>query len=277
LFDNKGPDMSLPHSPAVLLLSIATDAATHTTAPQRTCEESVEGFAQFLSECGLAATWISHSPADWPYSAKVSPQRGRQELALCAARGSDTIVGRQSLGEELRRQIVRLRAAGCGATTLFAADNLSTQQHELLAKYGVTAVCAMGDTGTLARPSALRLANRWLLPMAARSLTVPQKLRWGLWQMPQGVHLAREGARQVRNCIDRTVAESGITHLHVDLMAINNQGSRAFDQVTSVLRQVASYADRGRLRAQTMGETAARLSRPKVTVPACSILRKAAA
>jgi hypothetical protein len=269
--------MSLPHSPAVLLLSVATDAVTSTAATQRACQESVETVAQFLSEYDLAATWVSHSPADWPYSAKVSPQRGRQELALCAARGSHTIVGRQSLGEELRRQIVRLRATGCGATTLFAADSLSTQQHELLAKYGVTAVCAMDNTGTSARPSALRLANRWLLPMASRSLAIPQKLRWGLWQMPQAVHLVREGARQVRNCIDRTVAESGMTHLHVDLGAINDQGSRAFEQVTSVLRQVASFADRGRLRTQTMGETAARLSRPKVTVPACSILRKAAA
>jgi hypothetical protein len=156
---------------------------------------------------------------------------------------------------------------------------LTSDQYQLLVKYGVAAI-HVAESGLAAETLPARgrwQPSRWLLPMAARVNEIPQKLRWGLWRMPQALDVAREGVKRSRLAVDRAVAAGDMVHLHVDLAEATDQRSRLLDDVRSVVRQVASYADQGRLRTETLSSAAAGLSRQRVAAPACSILRRRAA
>src|SRR6185437_7807862 len=120
------------------------------------------------------------------------------------------------------------------------------------------------DRGVAARTSTSRLrrASQWLLPLASHTSSIPQKLRWGLWRMPQAISLASEGAWRVRHAIDRAVATADMVHLEIDLSSIT-EGRRQVEDVESVVRQIASYARQGRLQTQTLAAAAAALSQPR--------------
>ncbi len=198
--------------------------------------------------------------------------KSRQSLALLLPAH-----GGQAMAEQLRREALRAHVAGIPLSTVFATGPLASDYHHLLVKYGVTAVHVADGEDAAASPGKLRRASQWLLPMAARASEMPQKLRWGLWRMPRAVSLARAGAWPVRHSIDRAVAAGDMIHLHVDLASITDRRRRLMDDVESVMRQVASYAGQGRLSTQTLAATAAALTSPRVSAPACSILRKRAA
>ena len=180
--------------------------------------------------------------------------------------------------EEVRYKILCARAGGINISTLFVDDSSCCQRHDLLAKYGVTAICsadeeAHGSASATRRGSVGRLFS----PLATRTLMGPQKLRWGLWKMPAAVSIAAQGARAHATC-----ARLRSRKWRVDSPALRPAGTgqrwaRRPAPIDALLRQVAHYEHSGRMQTQTAMETAARLSRPRGGVSACSILRQRAA
>jgi len=268
--------MLSPRGPAVLLLSLSSECCEPQADRRQRDGEAVEAILSLLVEHSLAATWASRSPIDGTYAAAIAAHP-RQELALWAGPSDNSDQGRQAAGEQVRRQLLRSRAEGLSISTLFATDGMLAPDDALLVKCGIAAVCPIVEPARPSGPTGLSRATRWLLPGISHSFEAPQKLRWGLWRMPAPVSLAHEGVRRVRRAIDRAVASAGMLHVHIDLPALSAAGRRSIGQIDTVVRQLASTRDRGRLRTQTMTETAVSLSRPRAPVPACSILRKKAA
>jgi hypothetical protein len=253
----------------VLLLSLSADTVSADAQPIRAAADTILGT---LIDHDVAATWGHRSPVDSPWAATIAREHPRQALALSLPAQAG-----QATAEQLRREALRSRAAGVPLSTVFAAGTLTSDDHHLLVKYGVTAIYVADGEYAAAAPGKLRRASRWLLPMAARASEMPHKLRWGLWRMPSAVSLARDGAWPVRHAIDCAVAACDMIHVHIDLASITDRRRRLMDEIESVVRQIVSYTGQGKLHTETLGATAAALTNPRVSAPACSILRKRAA
>ena len=257
--------------PAVLMVSVSAESPMRDSRTAATNARSVEAVFDLLAGRDIAATWRSQSPIRSPLAGRIAQGQTRQEIGLAVSSQA-----RETLAIEVRRETLTARAGGINLSTVFADEALSADRHELLTKYGITAVAEVGQQASAGYVSSNKLwqASRWLLPLAAHVAHRPQNLRWGLWRMPTAMHLATAGAWQVRHAVDSAVATGGTLHLHVDLEATP---SRLLGDLESVIRQIDSHASRGRLTTQTMSTVVARLSRPRVVAPACSILRKRAA
>jgi hypothetical protein len=259
---------------ATLMISVAADEGL--PPDSRPLDEAVSALAQRLVDQNLAATWTSRAPADWRHTAQLA-REPRQEIAVTIGRrgvAADDCPF-TSGSEEVRRQILRSRAAGVDVSTLFFSDSTSCERHDLLAKYGITAICAI-ESRRLASPPKSGL-GRLLLPFTTESLASAQKLRFGLWKMPTAIDLALLGARRTRRAVDRAMSGAAMTPLHFDLPAVLSRGATSFEAIDSLLRHVTRQVQSGRLVTQTMKEAAACLSRTRRGVSACSILRKQAA
>ena len=233
--------MRASSSSAVVLLSLSANARSSGGSAQSVTAVT-ESMLSFLVEHDVAATW--GTPRRSTSSTLLrSARHPRQALAISlAADDGPRIV------EQLRREALG-RAAGLAVASAFAPRPLSNDQYQLLVKYGVAAI-HIAESGLAAQTPAARgvwRSSRWLLPLAARANEIPQKLRWGLCRMPQAIDLAREGAKRSRQAVDRAVAAGEMVHLHVDLAGAKDTHSRLLDDVRSVVRQIASYADQGRL------------------------------
>jgi len=253
------------------MLSVAAEPLALEGRAREASASSVEAVCDLLAEKQLAATWCSPSPIRSPLAARIVAGKSRQEIGLAV--GTST---RERFAQVVRQETLTARAGGVTVSTVFVDGTLPADRFDLLTKYGITAVSAVGQPVPTTRGGANKLwrASRWLLPMAAHAAQLPQNLRWGLWRMPAAVHLASDGAWRVRHAVDSVVATGGLLHLHVDLLT---GGSRVLSDLESVTRQVESHAARGRLTTQSIATVVADLSRPRVSAPACSILRKRAA
>jgi hypothetical protein len=269
--------MPSPLSPAVLILSFCAEAPEGDSADCLALDEVVPALARLLADHRLAATWASRGPANWPHTACLACQP-RQEIALAIGQRGLARTDRHTTDEEVRRKILGARAGGINISTLFVDDSSRCERHDLLAKYGVTAICSTDEVGR-GSASATRLGavGRLLSPLATRTLIGPQKIRWGLWKIPPAIGFAAQGARRTRRALDRAAASGELTHLHCDLPAMASGGRVDLAPIDSLLRQIAQYEHSGRMLTQTVTETAACLSRPRGAVSACSILRKRAA
>ncbi|HVU87893.1 MAG TPA: hypothetical protein VHD36_11275 [Pirellulales bacterium] len=266
--------MRVSPSPAVVLFSLSADARSGEAGSMQAVTAAAESMLQFLVEHDVAATWGTRSPVDFKGAGAIDEQHPRQALAISlAADDSPRIV------EQLRREALRSRAAGLSVASALVPRSLSGDMYQLLVKYGIAAIhiAESGLQTEVATSRGLWRRSRWLLPLSARASEIPQKLRWGLWRMPQALDLARDGVRRLRQAVDRAVGAGDMVHLHVDLAEAASQHSRLMDDARSVVRQIASYADQGRLRSETLAGAAAGLTWQRVAAPACSILRRRAA
>jgi hypothetical protein len=266
-----------PLPPVVLIISFCAEALEGSCENCSALDDAVPALVRLLADHRLAATWASRGPANWPHTPYLACQ-SRQEIALAIGQRGLARTDRHSNDEEVRRKILGARAGGINISTLFVDDSSCCERHDLLAKYGVTAICSTHEVGR-GSASATRLGavGRLFSPLATRTLMGPQKLRWGLWKMPAAVRIAAQGVRRTRRALDRAAASGELTHLHCDLPALASGGPIDLAPINSLLRQVAQYEHSGRMLTQTVTETATCLSRPRGAVSACSILRKRAA
>ncbi len=147
--------------------------------------------------------------------------------------------------------------AGVSMSTLIAGRHGLPTHLDVAAKYGIRAIVRE------------RKQHR-------RSVQ-PRTLRFGVWSVDVSASLSTAGswwataARRAQREINRAVRTATVCHVHADL-------SRP--ESVAVLDRVLTHVQRcrmqGRLHVETVGQLAARLSRPRVAArPARSILRAA--
>ncbi|MBI2824337.1 MAG: hypothetical protein HYX69_06585 [Planctomycetia bacterium] len=238
---------------------------------------AVASLLRFLTDHDLTATWATDRPVTWPHAAMVAADQPRQELALLADAWSPSNAARAAFGTELARRVLESRASGLALSTLYVSGT-TVPHRDLLVKYGITAVGPL-SADEAARPASgmLRLfrADGGKAAHGPTNASQVRSLRWGLWELPEAIDLLHVGAKRARRAL-RQAAAGGIAHLTVDLAALEAGGRRALARLDDVLRLMVELRERGQLQSRTAAGAVARLTRRRVTIAACSILRRAA-
>ncbi len=259
-------------------LAISLNVAGMESASQHSIPAAVSALARFLAEHRVSATWGFDAPSATPLLATIQAIEPRQELAL-VTRGAWAAAdaSRALFDLELGRRIAEARGAGARTTTLLVAAGVTPAHLDLVDKHGVTALCrvALHESRSASTPGSLWRSG-WFAPSAARVGAAPRSLRWGLWQMPAAIDLARLGGWRTRQSILRRVAAEGFAHLCVDVPALVAGGTRAERQLDAVLRLAVAWQAQGKLRLQSVADTVAQLAAPRQSAPARSILRRGA-
>jgi hypothetical protein len=268
--------MSKRSQPAALAISL--NVAGLESAAEREIPAAVTTLAQFMDSHDVSATWGFDAPSPAPLLAMVTAIEPRQEIALVARGGWAAADANRALFElELSRRAAAAREAGVRPSTLLVAGGATPEHLDLVEKHGISALCRMAlhESHSASTPASLWRSG-WFSPNSARAGSAPRSLRWGLWQMPAAIDLARLGGWRTRQSLLRRVATEGFVHLCVDVASLVAGGARAERQLDAVLRLAVAWQEQGKLRLQSIAATVAQLSATRQGPPARSILRGAA-
>jgi hypothetical protein len=167
-------------------------------------------------------------------------------------------IGRGKFAIALAERTSAAHEAGVQISTLLLSDGSNVTHLDVAAKYGIRALSGSGSNSN-------------------RQPTGPQAMRFGVWQIPVTATISAAGswwmnqARRAIHAINVASRSGSLCHVHADL-------SRP--EAAAVLDRVLAHVQRlrveGRIAVETIGQAAARLSRPRVAIrPARSILRAA--
>jgi hypothetical protein len=254
-------------------LSISVDLEPLSAGKSPTSEalgRTVERLIELFGTEGVAATWVAGEPQSSELVARVLAADGCHEAALSVP--SAWLIrenGRSRFAAEFIARKQRADAAGISLSTLAIDDELPSEQLELLVRRGITAI-------RTEHPPAIRLARR---DGSSGSGIAP--IRYGLWRVAcemryrGGGWLAeRLAAERICSEIDRRIAASSGGHLVIDAPAIALRTNAKLNGLGTILRHVRRERPWS-LRVGTIAETVARLTAPKSSRSAQSILRAA--
>jgi hypothetical protein len=213
----------------------------------------------------VAATWsVSHGVnlaqvADLLGQGSATNDNMGREIAWSGdAEWAGRSVGRGKFAMALAERANAALEAGVQVATMLLSENCTTTHLDVAAKYGVRALSGGQNNGR-------------------RQCGEPQAMRFGVWRIPVTATISAAGswwmnqARRAIYEINRAARNGSLCHVHADLT--RPEASAVLDRV---LAHVQRLRVEGRIAVETVGQVAARLSRPRVAVrPARSILRAA--
>ncbi|HEV3004189.1 MAG TPA: hypothetical protein VGX78_06990 [Pirellulales bacterium] len=272
--------MSKVLQPGVFVLSIDVTQPRETTAARRS---TTAACAVALTEhlAGLPATWALDLEANAALADELTTADAAHEIAVLADRSwAGPGLQRRHVADELRRRVLRAAAAGRPLSTLVLTDGQLTDNVDLLAKQGITAVRTIARASTA--PSAKRYTPWFRRLRGARAAPAVRSLRWGLWEIGHAIDVigswrgvGRQGGEVVRT-IDRVAVDGGLVHLSLDLGGLTGNVSTGLKLVDRIAVKADGLRAQGNIEVLTIARLAARLSRRPVNLPARSILRPAA-
>jgi len=268
--------MSKKSQPAVLAISL--NVAGLECVAEREIPVAVKTLAKFLESHDVSATWGFDAPGKSSLLAAIAAIEPRQEIAL-VARGAWAAAdaSRALFDQELSGRVIAAREADLKPSTLLLASGATPAHLDLVEKHGISALCRMSlhESHSASTPASVWRSG-WFSPSAARAGSAPRSLRWGLWQMPAAIDLARLGGWRTRQSILRRVSTEGFVHLCVDVASLVAGATRAERQLDAVLRMAVAWQEQGKLQLQSIAASVAQLSATRQNPPARSILRSAA-
>jgi hypothetical protein len=277
--------MTAPIAPVTIVVSIDADSAAsrRPCAARRSVEASVEravdSLLRFFADHGVPATWNFVDPAASPLTRHVRTSGGDHEIALGADAGwAGPDVGRRRFADELSQRMAAAHSAGYSISTLSLGAGAVTQQLDLLVQHGITAVCA-ATTASLenTRAAGLFKLHAWRGAAGrAETASQPRPLRWGLWHVPAGCDLLRNGPRRMRHQIELAAQRGGPLQCLVDVAALTDQNLRMLRTLDAAFTHIFDRRDAGSLRISTVTRVVDTLGR-RSTPPARSILHRQAA
>lgn len=268
--------MSKRSQPAALAVSL--NVAGMEAASEREASAAVSSLARLMEEHGLSATWGFDAPGETPLLAEVMAMAPRQEIALVAQGAwAAADASRALFDQELSRRVATAVESGVTVSTLLIAGGATPGHLDLVEKHRISALCrvALHESHSASTPASLWRSG-WFAPKSALAGSAPRSLRWGLWQMPAAIDLARLGGWRTRQSLVRRVTTEGFVHLCVDVANLAAGGKRAERQLDAVLRPAFAWQEQGKLRVQSISATVAQLGAIRQSPPARSILRRAA-
>ncbi|HEY2839840.1 MAG TPA: hypothetical protein VGJ26_11860 [Pirellulales bacterium] len=268
----------MPKKSQTVALVLSLNVAGMDTATQQDMPAVVKGLAQWIENHDVSATWGFDSPSETPLLVAVRAMQPRQEIALVARGGwAAADASRVLFDAELSRRMLAANGAGTRPSTLLVEGGATPTHLDLVEKQGISALCRMAlhESHSATTPASLWRSG-WFSPSSARAGAAPQCLKWGLWQLPAAIDLARLGGWRTRQSILRRVSTEGFVHLCVDMASLVAGGARAERQLDAVLRLAIAGQEQGNLRLQSVAETVAQLGTTRQRTSARSILRGAA-
>ncbi len=226
----------------------------------------VRQIIELTDEHHLPVTWAVSDPAHSAATPLVVRSATCHELAILGdANWVGPTAGRTRFARELARRVSQARSARINVTTLVPRVGSVDRHIDLVIKQRISAIAGVVSA-----------------PVANRSMALPRALHYGVWEIPVSESLPLQsrwwfsGKRSVFRQIRVAADAATVFHLVVDAPAMVQEGRGATATLAWLVRRVAELRDRGLMGAETLGQTAARLSAVPNATPQHSILRKAA-
>jgi hypothetical protein len=206
----------------------------------------------------IRATWAFAQPGHSP-ATKLLAGRHEQEVALVANHvGDDSSV---QFTKNLLRGVVAGGAFGAPLSTLFVDRPPSPHLLEIMAKYGITAVCR---TDVVRRGAAMPRRLRYNVDAFAPHATFPHGSCWFGSEVRQMDRLLRTASDQQQ-----------LVHFALDIVRIGSS-NRRLAQADKILNTIGAFVQSGGLESATIRSAVDRLASCRSGRPAISILRRAA-
>jgi hypothetical protein len=255
-----------PPSVGTLLVTVELDpiADCHSIERHSGLANLTRQMIQLSDWLRLGMTWAVGDPAYSAATPLVLRSAVAHELAVLGdPNWLGPTAGRTRFARELARRVLHARAAGIDITTLVPRVADIERDVDLVVKQQIRAVagaCAEAARGDLPGPQALHY-GLWQIPVTCR---LPLRRRW-----------FSGGDLSVLRGIQRAASAGATFHLVIDAPAVQWEGVRAQRTVEWLLSEAAQLRDRGLVRTETLGETAARLSEVPEALPQRPLLRRA--
>jgi hypothetical protein len=220
--------------------------------------QAVRGVRSIFANHRVAATW-AFADLSSPLVAELRDDAGHEISLLAQPSWSGSHAPRSAFHQGFSSQMQRAAVAGICLSSI-AVEHAAAPEHlDLLGKLGIGAV-------RTTRPA----VRRWPLTMLLSAETAkPVALRYGVWQMPTTVEVARQGSRAARAAMLRATARSESVVLVIDAQHV------PLSTVERLVQAAAHLAGKGRLEIHTLTSAADCLARRRRMTPAQSILRAA--
>ena len=234
-------------------------------ADQRALREAAGHLLRELNRLDISATW---AVPELTAELTAQLQSSGQEIALVADESwASREAPRAEFVRELKRHLQDATARGISLSTLALRGFALTDHTDLLIKRGFTAVRTLPLERDAARG---RSASRW-----GRSQSPgPHAIRFGLWETPASVVLAKNGSGGAARRLRRLLETDDSIHAVIDLPSLSTSRG-ALEHITTLLSVAAKLRDSGQMRIESVSQLAARLTSPRQNRPARSILRAA--
>jgi hypothetical protein len=241
-------------------------ADAHTTQQNYELADITRQLIEIMDTHRLPATWAVSDPAHSAATPHILRSEVAHELAILGdANWIGPLAGRTRFARELSRRIAQARSAGIGVHSLVPRVASIEPHIDLVVKQHITAVAGVE-----------------IQPPSTRQITTPRALHYGVWELPVACYLPRpttwfsSGKWSIWRCIRRASRDAATYHLLIDAPSICNEGRRARNTVTWLMRRVANLRDRGMVGVETLHKAAARWAAVPGAKPQQSILRRAA-
>jgi hypothetical protein len=239
-------------------------ADQRSTERHRELERVTRELIALMDAQRVPATWAVSDPAQSAATPHILRSDVAHEIAVLGdINWIGPTAGRTRFARELTRRLSQAHAAGLEVTSLVPRVASIERHMDLVVKQRITAVA-----GVETEPK-------------ARQLATPHALHYGVWEMPATASLPMQSSwwssakRSIRRSITRAAREATTVHLRIDVPEIVAEGSGQLRAITAIMRNVATYRDRGLIRVETMCSAAARLANVPAVSPQRSILRAA--
>jgi|GEM_PF-5302370 hypothetical protein len=259
----------------VLSIDVASDSGAGTTGAVGGLKQTASSLLRRLNELRLSATWaLSELSAGVPLD-ELTSSHG-QELALL---GRPAWTGpastRAAFLDEFNRRLTQWAPLRRSLTSLVLSEPLGISP-ELLVKSGITAIRPPLEPIPAPRSVLGRLAAGIGRAFEAAPILAPKSLRWGLWEVPATLDIARLTPRQARRAVDRAVFHGALIHVAVPLAALVESPVRS-RHLERLLEHVARRRDEELLDAIPLSGVALRYGRQRTGPTARSVMRRRAA
>ncbi len=261
------------------IISISIDATQISDDPAVVSIPSAAGPLEELIDCftarSIPATWAFSDPSRAAIACRqLTDFASVQEIALLLdRRNSEMEISRSEIARCIAQPIQDAAAAGLSVSSLVARGKSVEQHVDLLAKHGITMICA--HNSIVRSPRSQHRAHQF-----AGTL---QLLRYGLWHIPMTHSISGgnwlECLRQstaLRRAITRlSKGQGGLFHIRIDAASTSHgKPARTLRMVIRLVKQVDRLRAAGRIEVLNLRGIAQRLA-PKRCVAAKSILRAA--
>lgn len=213
----------------------------------------------------VPATWAVSDPAHSAATSLILSSAVEHEFAILGdSNWVGPTAGRTRFARELVRRVTQARAAGIAVATLVPGVASIESHIDLVVKQEITAVAGLTT------------------PTARREGTEPHALHYGVWELPVTATLPLPSSwfggpkRSLWRNVRHTAEEAGSFHILIDAAGIAASGQSGQSVVAWLAKRISDLRDRGMLRIETLGATAARLSDVPAVSPQRSILRSVA-
>lgn len=234
---------------------------------------TIDALLAMLRDARMAATCASPRPAACRAVSEVLAETIGHEIALRLTGDQPGEMGVRRT-RDLAQQVQSAERAGYPITTVLADATPDAESLSSICRLGITAVSTAGLSNTANESNWLRRVRQ----LFSRSIEEPppaRLLRYGLWEVPAAIPLPA-GASAVRRTLEMAAACGDVLHVNIDVPQLRRGRAGGLKRMEALVQAAFDLRSEHRLAIRTIADLVARLRAERTSMPARSILRRAA-